>query len=99
MVNCWLSGAGLDDAVDEVGLNKMADFRFQRLLRSSGARREIDDTMGWVVGLLSACEILRREKLEMVADRESFRLCVEMVDIGGGVAASDEPEGAILDEL
>ena len=63
MVNRWLSGAGLDDAFDEVGLNKMADFRFQRLLRSSGARREIDDTMGWVVGLLSACEILRREKL------------------------------------
>ena len=35
----------------------------------------------------------------MVADGEGFRLRVKLVDSGGGVVASDEPKGAVLDEL
>ena len=92
-------GSGRDDAIYKVRLDKMTDFRLERFLGSPGAGRQIDDVMSWVLWILSASEILRRKKFEVVADRKSFRLCMKVVDSGGGVAASGEPEGAVLDEL
>ena len=55
--------------------------------------------MGGVVGLKRSSEILRRQKLEMVANRKHFSLSVKVVDGRGAVTSCYEPEGAVLDQL
>ena len=88
-----------NDTINEVGLDQVANFRLKSLLHTPWAWREIDHSMRRVIRLLRPSEILRREQLKMVANREHIRLGMKVIDGRGVVAAGDEPEGAVLHRL
>lgn len=108
-VNCAKSEIGVDtifcviieirrsDAVDEELINLMQESSFQSWLQSTRSRKVINNAMSRMRFSESADEVLRREKLEMLADLQHFSLVVKKVLRRHFYATKRDPGASILD--
>ena len=58
----------------------MADLGAESFFLAPRARVEINNLVGWMIGLLGAGQELGREELKVVANWENLRLRVEVVN-------------------
>ena len=91
--------ADRDNPILKVRSDDVRKKRLKERLHRSRTNVLRDDPMRRVIRLKSVSEELSAEKTKMVLDRQCFALVMQMFEGGGPMAAGDDSQGVVLNDL